>query len=148
VPGAEVPAGAFVTLHLRGALRGCIGQVETRGAVGDVVCAMAASAAVDDPRFPPVSPEELDELEIEVAVLSPPRETAAAAIVPGRHGVIVRRGARQAVFLPQVAPEQGWDREQLLAMLCRKAGLPPDAWREETTVLSVFETQRIAADTA
>lgn len=112
--------------------------------LGELVGSMAAAAARDDPRFPPVSPDELDRLEIEVSVLTAPARAIPDAVVPGRDGVIVRRGARQGVLLPFVAVEHGWDRETLLAVACRKAGLPDQAWRDPSTMLLTFRAQVIA----
>ncbi len=122
-------------------LRGCIGQIEPTLALGEVVGRMAAAAARDDPRFPPVTPDELDDLRVEVSVLTAPVRTPPDVVVPGRDGVVVRRSGRQAVFLPQVAPEWGWDRDTLLTMACRKAGLPPDSWRDARTEVLTFRTQ-------
>jgi hypothetical protein len=122
--------GAFVTLTENGDLRGCIGRIVPDGPVERVVREMAAAAALEDTRFFPVGPEELDKIEVEVSVLTPPKEIAGPEeIVLGRDGVILFKHGRSAVFLPQVAPEQGWDLETTLSQLSRKAGLPPDVWR-------------------
>jgi hypothetical protein len=139
-PGFEpalAQAGAFVTLHHRGMaagapgrLRACMGLIEATEPLGDAVT-QAAQWAARDPRFPPLASEELAGLEVEVSVLSPPRPVAGPeAIVVGTHGVILAKGGARAVFLPQVASEQGWDRETMLRQLARKAGLPADAWRQ------------------
>jgi AmmeMemoRadiSam system protein A len=109
---------------------------------------MAVAAARDDPRFPPLGADELDDLEIEVSVLTPLVRAQAADVVPGRDGVMVGRGGRSGVLLPQVAAHHGWDRERLLSEVCRKAGLPRDAWREEGTELQVFQAQVITATPA
>ena len=109
---------------------------------------MAVSASSEDPRFRPVQPDELKSIHIEISVLSPPRKAESPEeIVVGKHGVIVKQGMRQGVFLPQVAPEQGWDRETMLRHLCaEKAGLPADAWKQgaELYVFTafVFEEER------
>ena len=133
------PRGAFVTLHALGHLRGCIGVIEGRLPLLRAVAGNAAAAAVGDPRFPPVTPDELSNLTLEVSALTPLRPVdGPAGIVIGRHGILLGRQGRQAVFLPQVATEQGWDLPTTLSQLCRKAGLPPDAWREGAT-LRVFE---------
>ncbi len=136
------PRAVFVTLHKHGQLRGCIGTLEAREPLAAAVRSSAVSAATQDPRFPPVSPAEMDDLEIEVSVLSPLRKVESAEdIEVGTHGVMVSQGARRGVFLPQVAPEQGWDRETMLNLLCaHKAGLPADAWRHGAD-LYVFTTQ-------
>ena len=99
------------------------------------------NAAVRDPRFPPLRPTELPDLELEISVLTPLAPVAGPdAIVPGHHGVLLESGGRSAVFLPQVAPEQGWDRETLLDHLALKAGLPADAWRHGAS-LQVFAAE-------
>jgi len=138
--------GAFVSLHRHGALRGCIGHVEGDRPLAELVGEMAVAAASQDPRFPPVSEDELDGLTVEVSILSPPVPARPEAVVPGEHGVILRRGGRMGVFLPQVATEQGWDRPTLLAMLCRKAGLPEDSWRDPGVRLEVFRAQVVHED--
>jgi len=147
----DIPAGdpaflperaVFVTLHKHGQLRGCIGGLEAREPLAEAVRSSAVSAATQDPRFPPVKPDELDDLEIEVSVLSPLQKIDSPdEIVVGEHGVMVAQGMRRGVFLPQVAPEQGWDRDTMLNYLCaHKAGLPADAWRRGAD-LYVFTTQ-------
>jgi AmmeMemoRadiSam system protein B/AmmeMemoRadiSam system protein A len=126
--------GAFVTLKKRGDLRGCIGQIVARGSLPHVVSAMALAAAFEDTRFERVRAEELPQLEIEISVLTPPKTVKGPAdIVIGRDGVILTRGGRSAVFLPQVATEQGWQRDELLDNLALKAGLPANAWRQGAT---------------
>ena len=141
-PGLLQERGAFVTLKKYGELRGCIGHL-----IGDrplylVVQNAAVSAAVGDQRFPPVTGEELSDLEIEISVLSPLEQVESVdQIQVGLHGVIIRRGLQQAVYLPQVAPEQGWGREEMLENLCLKAGLSKDAWRKEGTWFYVFTAE-------
>jgi AmmeMemoRadiSam system protein B/AmmeMemoRadiSam system protein A len=131
--------GVFVTLQREGQLRGCIGSIEGREPLCDGVIRNAINAALEDPRFPPVELEELGDLHIEISVLTPLREVAGPQeIEVGRHGVVLERNGRRAVFLPQVAPEQGWDRDTMLTQLARKAGLPGDAWREGAK-FKVFE---------
>ncbi len=123
--------GAFVTLEKHGQLRGCIGHMAEDRQLAQVVGAMALQAALNDRRFPALQPSELSQCEIEISVLTPFRPVSGpGAITIGRDGVLLRKGGRSAVFLPQVAPEQGWDREQMLDQLCRKAGLPAGSWRE------------------
>ena len=101
---------------------------------------MALAAAFEDPRFPPLSEAELAGLHIEITLLGPRRDISRVEeIEVGKHGVFIRKGMRQAVFLPQVATEQGWDRNQLLTQLCRKAKLPDEAWREGEAVIMIFE---------
>ena len=141
-PGLLQERGAFVTLKKHGELRGCIGHL-----IGDrplylVVQGVAVSAAVGDQRFPPVTEEELSGLEIEISVLSPLEEVESVdQIQVGLHGVIIHRGQKQAVYLPQVAPEQGWGREEMLENLCLKAGLSKDAWKKEGTRFYVFTAE-------
>jgi AmmeMemoRadiSam system protein A len=141
-PALTGPAGAFVTLRKRGVLRGCIGSLVAEKPLIETVRDMAIRAACRDPRFPAVQPEELEELAIEISVLSPMRRVESAEEIDlGRHGVVVEQGRRRGVYLPQVAQETGWDREELLTHLCReKAGLPADAWRGDAT-LYVFTAE-------
>ena len=142
----DVPAplmerrGVFVTIKERGELRGCIGRLVPDGPVHWLTGAMALHAAVDDPRFAPVRPDELDRIHLEVSLLTPLRRVAGPSqIVLGRDGVVLVRNGKSAVFLPEIATEEGWTREQLLDNLCRKAGLPAGAWRTGAT-LAVFQT--------
>ena len=144
----ESPRGVFVTFRRRADhdLRGCIGIVEPRFALRDAVRKAAVSAALEDPRFPPVTLAELPTLTIDVSVLGPLSPSSPSDVEVGRHGVVVRHEDRSALLLPQVATEQGWDRETLLRQLCRKAGLPPDAWRHPDCRLFVFETDSYSED--
>lgn len=135
--------GAFVTLKKHGELRGCIGTLECRRSLVEEVARVAVSAALEDPRFPPVTPSELGDLDVEVSVLGPleaidPADPSAIEI--GRHGLVVEQGPRRGLLLPQVATEWNLDRERFLAQTCVKAGLPPDAWRRGAKVY------RFAAD--
>jgi AmmeMemoRadiSam system protein A len=146
IPGARLHRGAFVTLEEKrdGALRGCIGRIAGDRPLGDVVRNIAVSAAIDDPRFPAVAPEELPELRIEISVLGEPSPFEPAgspprALVIGRDGLMVRRGSALGVLLPQVATEHGLGPEAFLAAACRKAGLGPHAWREPGTRVLTFQ---------
>ena len=131
--------GAFVTLRLGGELRGCIGHVAACQTLLDAVKSAAVAAAFNDPRFPPLTPAEFADVRIEISVLSPFERIAdAARVQPGTHGVMIRNGYRSGLLLPQVATEQGWDRETFLSHACRKAGLPPDAWRSPPTTIDIF----------
>lgn len=132
--------GAFVTLNKDGQLRGCIGSLTATQPLYLTVRDMAVEAAVEDPRFSPLKPEELNEVEIEISALSPlERVDSAEKIELGRHGVVVRKGYRSGVFLPQVATETGWSKEEFLNNLCeQKAGLPPAAWKDNETELYIF----------
>ena len=141
MPGGEAACGAFVSLYRGAELRGCLGHIESDQPLGQVVAEMAVAAARDDPRFPPVSPDEVQDLTIEISVLTEPRPARPEGVEVGRDGVIVRRGARQGVLLPQVAAEYRWDRETLLTMACRKAGLPDHAWRDRRVELLVFQAE-------
>lgn len=132
------PAGAFVSLHIGEELRGCIGAIESDRPLLHTTADMAVSAALRDPRFSPMRPEELATATIEVTVLSPPREVPPEEVEPGRHGVQLVRGEQRGVLLPQVASRQGWGRESFLDAVCRKAGLRPGAWRDPETRIQVF----------
>jgi AmmeMemoRadiSam system protein A len=100
---------------------------------------MAEAAAFDDPRFPPVTKEELKDLSIEISVLTPFKQiTDVSEIEVGKHGIYMERGFYSGLLLPQVATEYGWDRETFLEQTCRKAGLPPDAWKEKNTKIYIF----------
>jgi AmmeMemoRadiSam system protein A len=135
------PAAAFVTIHEHGQLRGCIGLMRFEVPLWQNVRDAAAAAALDDPRFLPVGEPELPALELEVSVLDPPVELPdPAGFVAGRHGIVVERGLRRALLLPQVATEMGWDEQQMLEAVCRKANLPGDAWKDGATRLLVFES--------
>ena len=143
-PGARLRRGAFVTLEERsdGALRGCIGRIAGDRPLGEVVRTVAVSAALEDPRFPPVEPEELPELRVEISVLgepSPWEPRDPEKLVIGRQGVLVRRGSALGVLLPQVATEHDLSPEAFLAAACRKAGLGEGAWREPGTQVFTFE---------
>lgn len=139
--GLIEPAAAFVTIHERGELRGCIGLLRFEVPLWINVRDAAAAAALDDPRFLPVDESELPALELEVSVLDPPVELPdPAGFVAGRHGIVVESGLRRALLLPQVATEMGWDETRMLEAVCRKANLPGDAWRDASTRLYVFES--------
>jgi AmmeMemoRadiSam system protein A len=132
--------GAFVTIRKHGALRGCIGNIIGQEPLIETVRDMSVAAASQDPRFSPVTPAELKDIDVEISVLSKPRRVKdASEIILGKHGVIVSQGNRQGVFLPQVADETGWSKEEFLSELCsQKAGLPSDAWKDPKTALYVF----------
>jgi hypothetical protein len=135
--------GAFVTLHENGELRGCIGSLVGKAALYLTVRDMAVEAAVGDPRFPSLDLSELKGVEIEISVLSPlERIDSVERIELGRHGVLVRRGFNSGVFLPQVAIETGWSKEEFLSNLCgHKAGLPADAWKDKSTEIYIFSAE-------
>lgn len=134
-------ASCFVTLHTSdGNLRGCIGNIGAFEPLIMNILHNAVNSAFGDPRFAPVSSkEELDSLELEISVLSNPAEISSLdEFVIGKHGIIIQKNRRSAVFLPQVAPEQGWNKDMTLTHLSMKAGLAPDAWRDDDAVFSVF----------
>lgn len=129
-PRLKEKAGAFVTLHAHGDLRGCIGYIQGIKPLAETVRENACNAATDDPRFPPVTPAELPDITIEISVMSPLRKVASPDdVVAGLHGCVLKKGWHQGVFLPQVATEQGWDRETFLRHLGLKAGLDTDAYK-------------------
>jgi AmmeMemoRadiSam system protein A len=121
--------GAFVTLRKGHRLRGCIGIVEASQPLYQTVVECAASAALYDPRFHPVVPEELPDLHIEISVLSALVDITPYQVEVGRHGLLVSQGSTRGVLLPQVPVEWDWDRERFLEETCQKAGLPKNAWR-------------------
>lgn len=140
-PVASLPRGAFVTLKKQGDLRGCIGHMVGDAPLGITVGRMAIAAAVHDPRFAPVTRDELPALEIEISVLTPMRPVGVPReVVVGRDGVLLSKAGRSAVFLPQVATEQGWGRDAMLDHLCAKAGLPAGCWREGAS-LQTFQAE-------
>jgi AmmeMemoRadiSam system protein A len=140
---APEPRGAFVTLTTRaGELRGCIGTIMPMGPLDETVSRMAVSAAVEDPRFPAVTAGELPGLHVEISALSVPEPvTDVNRIEIGRHGLIISCGPRRGLLLPQVAPQWGWDRTQFLQHTCQKAGLSPEAWKDEATQIEWFEAE-------
>jgi AmmeMemoRadiSam system protein A len=147
-PALNEPAAAFVSLHQVGRLRGCIGAVAAERPLYQAVARLAVSAAFYDPRFPPLTKAELPATAIEISRLSPLTPGLAEDIFPGRHGVYLTRGEHCGVFLPQVAIEYRWDRETFLSELCRKAMLPPDAWKHPETTLMLFEAEVFSEENA
>lgn len=125
----KVPGAAFVTLTRRGRLRGCIGYTEASAPLYRTVQECAIAAATEDPRFPPVTPREIASLRVEISVLTPLLPIRPEEVAVGVHGLLVRKGGRRGLLLPQVATEHRWDRGTFLAQVCVKAGLPDDAWR-------------------
>lgn len=142
-PQLSAPGAAFVTLRLRpsGELRGCRGEIRAVRPLAASVVEGATAAALDDPRFPPVTEREVPGLSIEISALTPMQEATPDEVQVPRHGVMIELRGRRGLLLPQVAVEAGWDREQLLAGVCRKAGLPAQAWREPSARLLVFEAE-------
>ncbi len=138
-PATEKVAGAFVTLKENGDLRGCIGDIFPERPLYEAVIGNAVSAAFQDPRFKQLESEELAKVSIEITVLTPPQPVSGYTdIVLGKHGILLSKNDRRAVFLPQVAPEQGWDLDQTLSHLSLKAGLASDDWKTGAS-FEVFE---------
>jgi hypothetical protein len=136
------PRAVFVTLRKGGDLRGCIGQLTAQGPLWDAVRDMTVASASTDPRFSPVEPSELNDILIEISVLTPPQKVQSAEeIALNRDGVILRQGRRSGVFLPKVAEETGWSKVEFLGELCsQKAGLPADCWEDPATELYTFQS--------
>jgi len=131
------PRAAFVTLKKNGQLRGCIGDIFPRQSLYKSVIANAVNASVNDRRFLPVTIAECNDITIEISALTPPAPVVSSTNIRiGIDGVVLRKNNRSAVFLPQVAPEQGWDLETTLTHLSRKAGLPANAWKKGATFLT------------
>ncbi len=145
-PGSSLRenCGAFVTLHKERRLRGCIGYVEALRPLYQTVRECALAAALHDPRFEPVSPDELPALRLEISVLSPLQEIAPDQVEIGSHGLMVSFGFRRGLLLPQVANEWKWDRLRFLEETCMKAGLPRDAWRNGAKIQAF--TARVFAE--
>ncbi len=134
--------GCFVTLHIRGNLRGCIGYIQGIKCIPDTVCDMAKASAFKDPRFASLSQEELDLIDIEISILSPIEPVREVSeIKVGRDGLIITRGHNCGLLLPQVAIEQGWDRNTFLEHTCYKAGLAGNAWQIKGTRIEKFSAQ-------
>jgi AmmeMemoRadiSam system protein B/AmmeMemoRadiSam system protein A len=140
-PRLKEKCGVFVTLHKNGELRGCIGHILPKSPLWQAVIENAVSSAFRDSRFPPLREEELKEVDLEVSVLSPLRRISGPEeFQVGKEGILIKLGNYSGVFLPQVAREQGWDREETLCHLCRKAGLPWHAWWNKEMEFYVFTT--------
>ena len=130
-------SGVFVTIKRRGELRGCLGVLQLRASLAAEVARCARDAATADPRFPPMTADELADISLDISVLGPleeidPRDES--TIIVGRHGLVVEQSVRRGLLLPQVAVEWGWTREQFLDQTCRKAGLAADAWQRGARV--------------
>jgi len=134
--------GAFVTLTIRGRLRGCIGHIVGDRPLFETIAGMAEAAAFGDPRFPPLTRREFEDVAVEISILSPLAPCPDPQLVAvGRHGLLLRRGNRSGLLLPQVPVEWGWDRETFLDQTCRKAGLEPGCWKMPDTELFWFEAE-------
>ena len=144
-PELNARCGCFVTLKNRGRLRGCIGQFTSESPLIELVGQMAKASATSDPRFfaNPVTPRELKELDIEISVLSPLQQTDdPLSLRLGVDGIYIKKGRASGCFLPQVATETGWSKEEFLSYCCaHKAGLAADAWREAETEVYLFTAE-------
>ena len=134
-------AGAFVTLRCNGRLRGCMGHTDSAHTLEETVVQCAITAALQDPRFAPLSVEEMDALEIEISVLSKLWPARPEEIEVGVHGILVSRGIHRGLLLPQVAVEHNWSTIQFLEAASRKAGLETNAWRDLETKLFAFTAE-------
>ena len=141
-PAFIEPAAVFVTLFYKGNLRGCVGQIIADKPLFAAVQDAALSAAFSDPRFPPLSRSELQQLHIKIAILSPLTPILPEEIIVGRHGLLIEHRFRRGLLLPEVAGERKWDTETFLENLCNKAGLPPGTWQTAEKLLG-FTTQVI-----
>ncbi|MBI5788213.1 MAG: AmmeMemoRadiSam system protein B [Candidatus Schekmanbacteria bacterium] len=138
-PVLQEARGGFVTIKKQGHLRGCIGYIRAFKALHQTIREMAKSAALDDPRFSPVQPDELPSLELEISVLTPLVQIDnIAEISVGKHGLYIQKGMMSGLLLPQVATEYNWDRLTFLAQTCQKAGLPEAAWKDQDTKIFIF----------
>jgi AmmeMemoRadiSam system protein A len=143
--------GVFVTLTHEGELRGCIGYIESEKPLWESIIECAKFAAFDDDRFYPVTEEEFEDLDIEISILTKPKlvlekdpEKLKKLIVIGKHGLIIKKGWKNGVLLPQVASEYNWDPEMFLKQVCIKAGLSPNTWKETSDYeLKMFEAKLI-----
>jgi AmmeMemoRadiSam system protein A len=134
------PGAAFVTLEKHGSLRGCIGHTMAVQPLYETVAVCAVKAAVADPRFPPVSQEEISELHIEISVLTPLQTVSdLGEIEVGRDGLMITFGGARGLLLPQVATDYGWDRDEFLRQTCRKAGVRPDAYLSPNCRIERFQ---------
>lgn len=141
-PAFDAECGAFVTLHLAGNLRGCIGYVQAFKSIRDSIREMALAAAFEDPRFPPLKREELPHIRIEISLLSPLiRVQELSEITIGRDGLLLQHPYSSGLLLPQVATEWGWDRDSFLRQVSLKAGLPGTAYLDSGAILYRFSAE-------
>ena len=148
-PALNAPCGCFVTLKKGDRLRGCIGQFISDRPLVEMVAEMAEASAARDPRFlaNPIAVEELGELDIEISVLSPLERTDDPLLLRlGVDGIYIKQGCASGCFLPQVATETGWSKEEFLSFCCsHKAGLAPDAWKDPKTEVYLFTAEVFGA---
>lgn len=134
--------GAFVTLHKNGNLRGCIGYIVPVASLHETVKQMAVAAAFDDPRFPALSKDEFNDIEIEISALTPLKRIGDInEIEVGKHGILIRKGYHSGVLLPQVATDYNWDKITFLNQTCLKAGLHESCWKDEDTEIYIFSAE-------
>lgn len=146
-PAVMRSGGAFVTLNCGGELRGCLGLLVSDSPLPETIAVMARRAATEDYRFSPVSPDEVDDVTIELSILSPFRSISSATDVTiGYDGLLIQRGIHRGLLLPQVAVKHNFTPEQFLEETCRKAGLPRHAWKEPGTELKAFTAEVIQED--
>lgn len=142
-PGLSQCSGAFVSIHMNGRLRGCIGSFASPNPLYKTVFEMAVAAATQDPRFQPLKEDELGSTKLEISVLSPLREIKEISEIEiGRHGLFLVKGQKRGVLLPQVAIENDLDAKEFIEQTCLKAGLDPDEWRQGAQI-SIFEAEII-----
>jgi AmmeMemoRadiSam system protein A len=148
-PELNAHCGCFVTLKNKGGLRGCIGQFTSEKPLIELIAEMAKASATGDPRFfaNPITPQELEELDVEISVLSPLQRTDdPSSLRLGTDGIYIKRGHASGCFLPQVATETGWNKEQFLSYCCaHKAGLEADAWKDPDTEVYLFTADAFGA---
>ncbi len=138
------PGGAFVTIRIDGNLRGCIGYIQSPVPLAEVVAEVAEKAALEDPRFPPLTLLEYEQTRIEISVLSPLRRISdISEVVVGNHGLLLELRHARGLLLPQVAEEYGWDRETFLDNTARKAGLSRHAWKDPEAIIYIFTAEII-----
>lgn len=145
-PQGMTPQGSFVTLRRHGQLRGCIGHALPRIALDEAIWRLTRSAA-QDRRFEKVRAEEVDEIDIEVSVLTPLEKVDDLGLIEaGRDGLMVRKGLKTGLLLPKVAKDRGWDRDTFLSATCQKAGLEKDAWQDPELEVFRFQCQVFSED--
>ena len=149
IPKTEVferRCGVFVTLYVAKRLRGCIGVIEAKEPLGGSIVRCAASAALDDPRFSRMQPEDINNLDVEVSLLSPLEPIQPEKVEIGKHGLLVEQGFHRGLLLPQVAVEHHLERERFLQETCHKAGLGPDAWKNSGTRIYGFTCEVLTGE--
>lgn len=138
-PDLNIKCGAFVTIHNKKNLRGCIGNIVAGTPLWKTIRNMAVEASMHDPRFPPVSQRELNSIDLEISVMSPLKKiTDIKEIEVGKHGILIKLGFYQGLLLPQVATDYGWNRTQFLEYTCQKAGLGKECYKEKNCEIFIF----------